>query len=252
MQRGRSFRRDLDVVQPRAVPNDDLEHGIDLVVRLIGPFECLDQGDIRAVAELQARPDEHRGRCAGRGDMSQMDRPLQHDIGLDRNHDTVGRERAVQCRNGIGPGASSERQNRLVRCQRLGRRADADAGFEVREIGQFGNKCAVDDQEPPEAETCAQRTRLARGRVGGGIRPRRKRLGIAHQAPEVGVLPCLDTRMRQALRDEAIKRIAPQRAGLTAARQTGPGRSEQVGQADFGSGLHGSDLGIHGNQAASF
>ena len=52
MQRGSSIAGDLDMVQPGAVADDQLEHGVDLVVRLVGPLIRLDQRNARATADL--------------------------------------------------------------------------------------------------------------------------------------------------------------------------------------------------------
>src|SRR5262245_1009366 len=98
-ERGEPQRRlaiiaDSYMVDPRMVPDDELEDGVDLVVEACRPFETLDQCQLRAWFD-----DHHAARihcrrgfaCEHMGDMHRLTRILFH-----AQRDTTGHEGGVQ------------------------------------------------------------------------------------------------------------------------------------------------------------
>ena len=252
---GVALARDLDMIDPRLVADHQLKHGVDLIIRFIAPLMGLDEGRAGAAADHHQRSRDHRSRRRAGIDENQMDRPLDRDAGRNRDDDAVAGQRGVERERRIVGGnhrAEPLRQQRLVQGQRLGHRANEETGFETGEIGQLGDERAVDDHQAPEAESGQQAACVSRALLGFRIGRRRKRLGIPHQPPQVGIFPGFDPGMRQPGKHKMIECGGAHRGDIAAAGQALPRRRVDIDQTEFGLGPDGADASVHDRHAASF
>ena len=141
---------------------------------------------------------------------------------------------------------------RLVQGERFGHRANHEAGLETGQIGQLRDEGAIDDHQAPKAKSGQQASGISRPRLCFRIGRRRKRLGVPHQPPQVGIFPGLDPGVRQPRQHEMIERGGAHRGDVAAARQPLPGRRVDVDQPKFGLRPDGADCSAHGRHAASF
>ena len=75
-----ALARDLDVIDLRLVADHQLQHGVDLIVRLTAPLMGLDERRAGAFADHHQRSRHHRSRRRAGIDEDQVDRPLDGDI----------------------------------------------------------------------------------------------------------------------------------------------------------------------------
>ncbi len=124
------------------------------------------------------------------------DRAVAHQRGIERHGDVARRRELAEFR----------RERRIVVGKRRGKRTDRKPGFERRGVGQFRHERAVDKDQPAAFDVAEQLSRRLGAGNRCGIGRSGKRLGIAHQRAQIGVLPVLDAAMRQALADEKVER----------------------------------------------
>jgi hypothetical protein len=129
-------------------------------------------------------------------------RAITHQRGIERDHAfAIGRHHLSEmlCEQRIAGG------------QRLRHRADTHARRQIRHLGQFGYERPVDKDDALRIHVPDQATGILRRRLGGIVRGSRERSGFAHQRAQVGVLPLLDSAIRQPFRLEPAECCVAQR-----------------------------------------
>ncbi len=134
---------------------------------------------------------------------------------------------------------------RVALRQRIGHGADGQALLQRSEIGKLGDENAADENDPA-AFHVADRARGGFGaRLGGRIRRRGQRLGVAHQRAQVGIFPFLDAPVRQSAGIEAAESAVAQGGDRPAPGQLLFHRGKRIRERKLGRGFQGFHVDIH-------
>jgi hypothetical protein len=113
------------------------------------------------------------------------------------------------------------------------------------QIGQFGDKSAIDENEPASIEVADHSAGIFGTRLGSAIRRVGQGFRLAHQRAQIGIFPLFDPPMRQPLFGENNEsRLAPRRDRIVA-RQPAARLGKGLRQRRFRCGLDDGDLRVH-------
>ena len=177
-----------------------------------------------------------------------MQRALDGRAGGDTDHGAVAHQCGIECNGDVAPRrqlAEMRAERRVVVGQRGGKRADRKPFIQIRQIGQFGNERAIDEDQAARLDIAKHRARRFGARLGRGVRRIGERLGIAHQRAQIGIFPLLDATMRQAFFGEHIEGGVALRGDSVAPRQCLAHEREGLRQRGFRRGLDRGDFGVH-------
>ena len=212
-----------DVVQPRAVRQIGLDHGVLARAR----HARLDQREFGARVQLQDVVQDDVGRLVAAA-VDDVDRA--RDLGRDVDRQAVHRNGGVQGREGTHDRRLPGGFQRAVAAGdpvgglRVGGRQRLDPhAVGLQRVRGGGVEHAVHEHQPQPVERVEHLRLLARDGDGGG--------GVGVQGPGIGVAPVFVAGLRQAGRDQPLHRVAA-RAGRAAVL-----RRLQRGQARRGRGL---------------
>jgi hypothetical protein len=141
--------------------------------------------------------------------------------------------------------AEMRRERSVAVRQRLGERAERQPAFQPFEIGQFRNKRAIDENQPPRLDIAQNCTGEFGTCLGRGIGRRGKRLGVAHQRAQIGIFPLLDAAVRQAFFGEHAEGSFTLGGNRLVAGKPRARLREFMRQRGLRRGLDDGDFGVH-------